>query len=294
MLPAMARKLRVAIVGPGRLGSALARGLKRAGYRVQEIVSRERTGSQRRGRELARRLRARAVTTKTARLDAQLVWLCVPDREIAKVARQLAGTGSWRGKVAFHPSGALGSDELDALREKGASVAAVHPFMTFVSRSSPGLDAVPFGVEGDEAALRMARRVIRDLGGEAFSISKSTKAAYHAWGAFLSPLLVSLLITGERVAMMAGFSAPQARQWALPIVQQTVANYARLGPAEAFSGPVVRGDAMVVKKHLDVLKKIPSAREVYIALGNSALENLPTRNRVQLRKVLKRFSKVKT
>ena len=85
MLPTMA-KLRVAIVGPGRLGRALAIGLKQAGYRVEEIVSRTGAASRRRGRVLAREVGARAVTAKTARLDADLIWLCVPDREIAKVA----------------------------------------------------------------------------------------------------------------------------------------------------------------------------------------------------------------
>ena len=292
MLPAMAKQIRVSIVGPGRLGRALAIGLKKAGYRVEEIVSRTGSASRRRARALAREVGARAVTAKTARLDAELIWFCVPDRDIAKVARQLAGIGTWKGKVAFHPSGALGSDELEALRQQGASVAAVHPFMTFVRASVPGLEGVPFGLEGDGVALRLARRVIRDAGGRSVSVPKSTKAAYHAWGGFLSPLLLSLLVTAERVAAAAGFSSAQARRWAMPIVQQTLANYARLGPAGAFSGPLVRGDVTVVKKHLQALKKISSAHEVYVALGNSALENLPTKNRAQLRKILTRGSRV--
>ncbi|HKD00838.1 MAG TPA: DUF2520 domain-containing protein [Terriglobales bacterium] len=292
MLPAMAKQLRVAVVGPGRLGRALAIGLKQAGYRVEEIVSRTEAASRRRARALAREVGARAVTAKTARLDADLIWLCVPDREIAKVARRLAGSGSWKGKVAFHPSGALGSDELEALRQQGASVASVHPFMTFVRGSVPRLGGVPFGLEGDGAALRLARRVIHNVGGHSISVSKRAKAAYHAWGGFLSPLLLSLLVTAERVAATAGFSAAQARRWAMPIVQQTLTNYARLGPAGAFSGPLVRGDVTVVKKHLQALKKISSAHEVYVALGNSALENLPTKNRAQLRKVLTRGSRV--
>ena len=292
MLPAMAKQLRVGIVGPGRLGRALAIGLKQAGYRVEEIVSRTEAASRRRARALAREVGARAVTAKTARLDAGLIWFCVPDREIAKVASQLALTGSWKGKVVFHPSGALCSDELEALRLQGASVAAVHPFMTFVRGSAPGLVGVPFGLEGDGLALRLARRVIRDVGGRSISVSKRAKAAYHAWGGFLSPLLLSLLVTAERVAAAAGFSAAQARRWAIPIVQQTLANYARLGPAGAFSGPLVRGDVAVVKKHLQALKKISSAHEVYVALGNSALENLPTKNRAQLREILRRGSRV--
>jgi predicted short-subunit dehydrogenase-like oxidoreductase (DUF2520 family) len=124
------------------------------------------------------------------------------------------------------------------------------------------------------------------LGGEAFTIRKQHKAAYHAWGAFASPLLVATLVTAEPVARAAGLSAAQARKRMLPIVRQTIANYEGLGPAGAFSGPIVRGDAETVRKHLQVLKKVPEARDVYLALARAALRYLPARNRAKLRKAL--------
>ena len=91
-----------------------------------------------------------------ARLDGDLVWFCVPDREIARAARQLADAADWQGKVALHSSGALASDELRGLRLRGAAVASVHPLMTFVLGSVPSLKGVPFAFEGDPAAVRVA------------------------------------------------------------------------------------------------------------------------------------------
>ena len=281
----MVRKARIAIVGPGRLGSALAVELRRAGYRVSEILSGDSAASRRKGRALARQVGARW-KEKSARLDADVVWLCVPDREIARAASQLADRVDWKGKIALHSSGALASDELRGLRRRGAAVASVHPLMTFVRRSVPSLQGVPFALEGDAAALRAAGRIVRDLGGEAFPISRNEKVAYHAWGAFLAPLLVSLLVTGEQVARAAGLSNAEARRKMLPIVRQTLANYAELGPAGAFSGPIVRGDAEVVRGHLKELKKIPEAREVYAMLARAALRYLPAGNRKVLERVL--------
>ena len=78
------------------------------------------------------------------------------------------------------------------------------------------------------AAVRVARRIVRDLGGRAFSISKKNKAAYHAWGGFISPLLVLTLVAGEKVARAAGLSAADTRKNMLPIVRQTLANYSKL------------------------------------------------------------------
>jgi len=239
---------RIAIVGPGRLGSALAQELRRAGYRITEIVSRNSASSRRKARVLAKQVHAIAAADNS-RLDADLIWLCVPDREIANAARRLAQATDWKGKMVFHSSGALASDELNVLRRRGAAVASVHPLMTFVSASVPSLHGISFALEGDAKALRVARKIVRDLGAEAFSISKKKKSAYHAWGGFTSPLLIALLVTGEKVAHAAGLSSAEARKRMLPILRQTLANYAKLGPAEAFSGPIVRGDAEVVRKH---------------------------------------------
>jgi len=282
----MAEKPSVAIVGPGRLGRALALELRRTGYSISEIVSRDTVASKRKARELARKVDSQSSTSDSAHLDADLVWFCVPDREIAAASQQLATGTVWKKKIAFHSSGALASDELKALRQRGASVASVHPLMTFVSGSIPFLQGVPFAVEGDAAAVRSARRIVRNLGGEAFRIRKQHKAVYHAWGAFTSPLLVATLVTGERLARAAGLSAVEARKKMLPIARQTITNYETLGPAGAFSGPIVRGDAETVRKHLKVLKKVPQARHVYLALARAALRYLPVRNRARLEKAL--------
>jgi predicted short-subunit dehydrogenase-like oxidoreductase (DUF2520 family) len=286
MLPAMAAKPSIAIVGPGRLGRALALELRRTGYTISEIISRNNAGSRRRANELARKVGARTSTSENAHLDADVVWFCVPDREIAAASRQLASAVVWKKKVAFHSSGALASDELKTLRRRGASAASVHPLMTFVSRSIPSLKGVPFAIEGDAAAVKVARRLVRDLGGEAFSIRKQHKAAYHAWGAFTSPLLVALLVTGERLARAAGLSAVDVRKKMLPIIRQTIANYEALGPAGAFSGPIVRGDVEIVRKHLEVLGKVPEAGDVYLALARAALRYLPVGNRNALTEAL--------
>jgi predicted short-subunit dehydrogenase-like oxidoreductase (DUF2520 family) len=156
----MAGRIGVTIVGPGRLGSALALELKRAGYPVREIVSRTGRVSVQRARSLARKVGAKA-TELGAPLAGQVVWLCVPDDAVASTARSLARSGTWQGKIALHPSGALGSAELTALRHAGASVASAHPLMTFVSRSRPSFKGVPFAIEGDPTATRVARQMIR-------------------------------------------------------------------------------------------------------------------------------------
>jgi predicted short-subunit dehydrogenase-like oxidoreductase (DUF2520 family) len=282
----MAAKPEIALVGPGRLGSALALALAAAGYRIREIISRDTSSAP--VRKLSLDVKAKLANFERAELDADLVWFCVPDREIASAANKIAPLTSWKRKVAFHSSGATASDELDALRRRGAAVASVHPLMTFVRESVPSLKRVPFAVEGDAAAIRIARRIVRDLGGNSFHLNKENKAAYHAWGGFASPLFIALLVTAEHVAGIAGFSSGDARRKMLPIVRQTISNYEKLGPAGAFSGPLVRGDAAVVHEHLRILQKVPVARDVYVSLARAALQAIPVRNKKELEKLIGR------
>jgi predicted short-subunit dehydrogenase-like oxidoreductase (DUF2520 family) len=285
MLPVMATKPGIAIVGAGNLANALATSLHRAGYRIDGIVSRSGASSVRKARLLARKVSSTVLSP--SQVKSRIVWLCVPDGEIAHAAQLLRTSGEWSGRVVLHSSGALTSDELAVLRRRGASVASVHPFMTFVRGSQPTLAGVPFAIEGDVEAARMARGIVRRLRGQAFSIRKSEKVAYHAWGMFASPLLTALLAITEQVARAAGVRPKSARQRMLPILAQTIANYAALGAPGTLSGPIVRGDSDTVKKHLQVLGQVPAAREVYIALARASLRYLPAKNRAALEKILK-------
>jgi predicted short-subunit dehydrogenase-like oxidoreductase (DUF2520 family) len=290
MLPTMSatQVLRpiITIAGPGSLGNALAISLHAAGYRISEILSRPGKSSRLRARALARKVGARAAVIGKEPCNADGLWLCVPDREIRNCAEFLARSGGWSKRVVLHSSGVLTSDELAALRSRGASVASVHPLMTFVPGEIPSLAGVPFAIEGDWTATRVARRIARHLGGEPFQISKADKTAYHAWGAFTSPLLTALLVTAEEVAAAARIPGNPARSMMLPILRQTLSNYAKNGAAKGFSGPFIRGDAATVAKHLQVLRRMPLARDVYLALARSAVRRLAVKHKAQLLKTL--------
>lgn len=285
MLPAMKRPS-IAIVGAGRLGTTLAQRLADAGYPIAEIVVGSRSRSLPAARKLARRVGARVVTTLTTQLDADLIWFCVPDSEVTKVATSLAKR-NWQGKIAFHSSGVLTSDALGSLKKMGADVASVHPLMTFVAGSTPDLRGVSFAIEGDLPAARAARKIVRALGGECVAIKNKDKAAYHAFATMICPLLVSLLAASQAAAASAGISSSKARRRMMPIIRQTLDNYFKFGPAAAFSGPIVRGDAETIRQHLRTLAKTPAAKDAYIALARAALEYLPSRNQKELQELLR-------
>jgi predicted short-subunit dehydrogenase-like oxidoreductase (DUF2520 family) len=252
------------MVGMGRLGTALAQRLSEAGYKISKITRK---------------------SPKPKQLSADVFWFCVPDADIAAVARNFSEV-EWRGRFAFHSSGVLTSEVLNPLRPAGARVASVHPLMTFVKGSVPELAGVSFAIEGDPSAVRTARQIVRNLGGRRVGISKRDKVAYHAFATMICPLLVSLLAASEKAAALARIPKAEARHRMLPIIRQTLRNYEKLGVSGAFSGPIARGDTATMRAHLTVLTRVPVAKRVYAGLAQAALKFLPNRNRRQIARIL--------
>ena len=278
----------ITLIGAGNLASALGPALRRAGYRIDEIVSRP--SSRPKAEALARKTRARIVAPSDARLTADIIWFCVNDDAIRSSAAEYAALqkGKWKDKIALHSSGALASNELVAVKRKGAMVGSLHPMMTFVAGRVSGMKGVAFAVEGDRPALQAASKIALKLGGHPFEIRKENKVLYHAIGAFCSPLIVALLVTGEEVARQARVPRAEIARVMHPILRRTVDNYVERGGAAAFSGPINRGDLETVRKHLAALRKVPVARQIYLDLARAAIQTVPVKNKTKLEQIVRR------
>ena len=282
----MKKRQTIAIVGPGKLGTALAQALHGAGYRIAEIVARDGSRTFAAARSFARKLGAQYSPLSAANLEADVIWICVPDDAIASISLQLARRKDWRGKIVLHSSGALSSEELRPLKQRGAATGSAHPMMTFANHAPVEWKGIPFAIEGDAAAVNFARDVARKLKLDAFTISARSKPLYHAVGSFASPIFVGLLSVAERVARAAGVSKPP-REIMGRILQRTVAHYLKGGTAAAFSGPMQRGDLATVRRHLENLRRVPGALEIYSLLAMELASNLPVKRRAELKRLLK-------
>jgi len=281
----MAQFISVAIVGPGSLGTALARALHASGAQVGQIVYRDAKAA-RRASSLANAIGASVACFADAEFSGKLVWLCVGDSAIAATALSMANRRDWKGAIVFHSSGALTSDQLAPLRDAGAAVASVHPMMTFVKTAAPSMRGVTFALEGDGSAIRLARRLVKALGGESIVIANHDKPLYHALGAFVSPLIIAQMAATERIGRQLGLSPSRVRRTIAPILRQSIENYLQHGPAAAFSGPIVRGDVETIKRNLRALKRVPGTREVYRVLAKIALQDLPSKDAKGVKKII--------
>jgi predicted short-subunit dehydrogenase-like oxidoreductase (DUF2520 family) len=266
----------VAIVGAGRVGSTLGRLLHRKGWRIGPVITR----SMRTARAARRRIGSGQplVGLSEAVLTADLILIATPDRAIAETAEalaQIANSKAWRGKIVLHTSGALGSAVLKPLALRGAEIGSLHPLQTFSGHTVPSLAGCTCAIEGTPVALRMARRISRELGGVPVVLPSRRKAAYHVAAALAAGHVLAVMETAVRILVKAGFPRQRAVRALLPLTRQTLANYEHVGPREAWTGPLSRGDFGVIERHLEALRHFPREyREAYDALSRLALNVL--------------------
>jgi predicted short-subunit dehydrogenase-like oxidoreductase (DUF2520 family) len=283
----------VAIIGPGRLGGALGRALGSIGYRIEVVVARSATG----GRKAKRLLPADALYLASAqptRLSAaqfnrlrgcNLVLITTPDDVIGAVATGLsdlfadepleAGRTVPR-RIALHTSGALGSEVLGPLRTNGFGIGSLHPLVS-ISDAAAGAKLFRrafFCIEGDRSAVTLSRAIVRDLGGESFSIAPNSKPLYHAAAVTSSGHLVALFDIAVEMMTRCGLSKSRAREVLLPLVRSTLASLEEKEPERALTGTFSRADSATVRHHLAAIKSanLSDALAAYSLLGKRAIQ----------------------
>lgn len=274
------------IVGAGNVGSALAR-LLEPRFEVL-IASRSRAGE---AAEFAGG-RARAVSLGSLAAASDCILVAVPDRAVRAVAAQLA---AHRPGVVLHTSGSQGPSGLAPLPGQGASCAMFHPLQTVPDPDS-GVAALPgscFGLCGAGAAATWCGRLAALLDGTVVEVAEARLPLYHAAAVMASNCAVGLLHAASELMHRAGLERTAASHALRPLVEATLANALTMRQAQALTGPVMRGDAITVRHHLEAMRGLPAGltdlyRECGLYLLSLAMRSgLPEREAREVQAVLR-------
>jgi predicted short-subunit dehydrogenase-like oxidoreductase (DUF2520 family) len=248
--PSRGRGRRLALIGPGRAGGAVAGALVAAGWRVVAVAGREpdAPGVQ----AAAARFGAEAVAPATAVPGMDLVVIATPDHAIDAVAALIADAVA-PSALVIHLSGARG---VDALAGVGARTGALHPLQSLPDavRGASRLAGSYAAVAGDPEVEDLARAMQM----VPFRIADADRVGYHAAACIASNHLVALLAQVETCTRVPVGAF-------LPLMQATLENVGELGPSAALTGPVARGDVATVRAHLAAIPV--SEREAYVAMA---------------------------
>jgi predicted short-subunit dehydrogenase-like oxidoreductase (DUF2520 family) len=246
--------MRVAIVGAGKLGRALARAIGATRHSVRLVPARRRA---------------------RARFDEALVILAVRDAGIGALAAELAASGRvGRASAVVHLAGAFGPELLSPLAGRCAGVAQAHPMLAFASaRFSPELGGGHLLLEGDARAVERAGAIGRAIGLVPRRWKAVDRALYHAAGGLVADGSAAIAAAGARLLVLAGASEREAPKVLGPLLRSVGENVERLGFPAALTGPIRRGDVSTVALHLETMRH--GARDllpVYAALAELQVE----------------------
>ncbi len=287
--------MKVAVIGAGTLGTAIAVLLEASGHRIVGITGREET----RRRASSHVPLAPFLEPAEAAAAAELVVIGTPDDAIEPMVEALAGAaavgpGTW----VSHLSGSLGLDVLQPAVEAGARILAIHPLQTFpdVGSALARLPGCPIAITAnDEEGYLLGERLAVDLKGVPFRLSDEFRPLYHAAAVFASNYVVSASAIAESLFAAAG--VPDPAQVMAPLQRATLDNIERLGAARALTGPAVRGDAGTIRRNLEALERnAPELIAPYVAMARATLDlaersgRLPSGSRGEVEDVLDRWS----
>ncbi|GGS75455.1 hypothetical protein GCM10010156_37850 [Planobispora rosea] len=257
-------RLAVGVLGAGRVGSVVGAALARAGHRIVAASGVSDASRQR----AADRLGLAPSSPEDVVAKADLVLLTVPDDVLPDLVTGLAETGAdLRGKLVVHTSGAYGLAVLNPATRAGALPLALHPVMTFTGRDDDlaRLTGISFGVTAPDQLRMVAEALVIEMEGEPVWIEEKDRALYHAALAGAANHMVTLIAESSDLLEKIGVQEPGRMLG--PLLGAALDNVLRLGIA-GLTGPVVRGDAGTVRKHVDALiLAAPEAADAYVALA---------------------------
>jgi len=264
----------IAIIGPGKVGTTLGLLAARAGLRVAAVGARRADQA----RDAADLIGGGCLpcTPAEAAGAAPTVLLTVSDSAIATACQELAQAHALADDASIiHCSGVLASDVLAPARDLcGCSLASMHPLQTFPTVDS-AVAAFPgtfVFCEGDEPALARTETLVNAIGGRYVAMATEGKALYHAAACTTSNALAALIDAALAMFEAAGIDRATALQAAAPLLRTTADNIAKMGPARALTGPVARGDAQTLQRHVNALAGADDdVRELYLAAARQTI-----------------------
>lgn len=272
----------VSIIGLGKVGLSLLHTLSLKGFEIRSAGTRSPVT-----KEMLSAFPGVLFTEGLPKKQEQLgefVIISVSDDAIEGVCSELSrGIRDLTGHTVVHCSGNHASAILHSAKKAGAATASFHPLKA-IKGDSRSYDGIWFDLEGDDKALKVCEQVCGELGAHSFRIMEEDKIPLHTAAVISSNYMVVLAELVQRVAGVNGMKSEEVLQAMIPLMQHTLDNISKSGPAGALTGPVERGDIHTVKKHLNSLKDQPELITLYRQLGLIAAE-LAAENKGQTSKL---------
>jgi predicted short-subunit dehydrogenase-like oxidoreductase (DUF2520 family) len=246
---------RFSLVGAGNVGLNLINSLAKKGYDFRYIYKKAKYDY------FASRLSG---DIDLIVQESDFIFLTTRESQIGEAADLIARQADPAGKVFFHTSNSLTSDQLRPIKEKGGFTASFSPLQTFVG-FYPETDlfkGIYFLAEGDGRALQVAQEIADKLEAHILFVNKEEKNHLHIAAVSSSNFLISILKFAESQLEKCGRTSRDRKydiRIMLPLIKQTLHNIEKKGVEASLSGPLKRKESAILEKHLSLLTQDEAA-----------------------------------
>jgi predicted short-subunit dehydrogenase-like oxidoreductase (DUF2520 family) len=262
------------IVGAGPVATALAGALRLGGVPVLGLWARRPAPARAAGSTAG--VAAFSSAPPDILLESEVIVLAVRDDVIGEVAQMLCGTGLiGKRHVLLHCAGATSAkDAFGDCANQVKGIGTMHPLSAIADAklAMRALKGTVFGVEGDDVGRATAERLVGAMGGLVLPLEGTQMAAYHAAAAVASNYVVAALDAAASILASAGVAPDKAAQALVPLAEGALRNVSAHGTTAGLTGPIRRGDAETIRRHLESLRNKPELAETYRALARRAVE----------------------
>lgn len=257
---AILQAMKINLLGAGRVAWHLAPSLQRAGHQVVGICARHLEHAQ----ALAGRLTDALAVTSVGQLPAaDWYLLSVSDASIAPLAAELAALPLPPEAVVAHTAGSV---PLQVLATCHRRAAVIYPMQTFSKERHADLQQATCFVEAtDERTLLEAEALARGIVGHVARLDSTDRRHLHLAAVFACNFANHCYHLAYHVLEEAGIDP----RCLLPLIDETAAKVHEMHPAEAQTGPAVRGDRLVLQRQSHMLEGKPDVQRIYQEMSAS-------------------------
>ena len=236
----------ILIIGKGNVGTHLANAFSNVGIRVVDISS-----------------RSEHYPVK----NADFIIIAVKDDAISEVTRKLAkGLDKKSKPIIIHTSGSVSLQILSENLPEDYPCGVFYPMQTFSKDVSMRYDNIPLLLEAsDKGILQEIKRLASKISGNVLEADSKVRADFHLGAVFACNFTNHLCSLSSRFLESNGLEF----KYLLPLLEQTLSKLHHLTPLDSQTGPAIRGDKKVIRRHLSKLKDHPDLAKIYSILTES-------------------------
>ncbi|MCO5252470.1 MAG: DUF2520 domain-containing protein [Candidatus Kapabacteria bacterium] len=260
--------MKFGVIGTGKLGTSLIKLLSKDN-KLSWLVARSNSSYDKITQLAGTSTVYRSINTIDINCDC--IFICTDDKNLSGAIQKLTANNAINHAITFyiHCAGSIGIDIFQPLIDKGANVAACHPYQTFFAENISSFNNIPWGIESSDEIYSTVELIIASLKGIPVRLSANVlkqKSLYHLSAVASSNLMTAAIQLAKQIAETSGVDSSVF----LPEILKTTLenNINSLGDKSfPLTGPIARGDVDVVKSHIEKLAQQPHLRDAYIAMS---------------------------